>query len=433
MSLTFTVSKEDFKDYFECPKKLALKLMGYKAREGHERPISTLPAFKIGISGEKLTEQVLEIIAELQAEKPLEEVKTFVEREKEEREIIRQLVDIGRKEGLQSYSVEKLGEKLVKLTIDKAFGKEIEEYLKAYREEILRRTSARFSALVGELYSKLPKIKSVYKPVLKNRDFCSIGYPDFQIDSEKGQILIEVKNWASLNSSLKQGKMDLLYYNSVLADKILSASTHSSEKLPQPSKSLLIIPRFGIIEEIDDKIPNHRETAVEIWKIKRAAIVEGKLPQVVPVSTICKRCSFKKYCQEGESLEKAKPLPLLYALAYQEAEKEIERVRTEGFRLPSGFLHAYFTLKEKAEKGNHEALRKLGLLETYRMQRIRILEEKEQQIVFRSLANEFEHWGGIKILRDYYLKISRVSNMLFPQREEKIREIIRVARKKWDI
>ena len=227
--------------------------------------------------------------------------------------------------------------------------------------------------------------------------------------------------------------MDLLYYNSVLADKILSASTHYSEKLPQPSKSLLIVPRFGVIKEVDDKIPNYRETAIEIWKIKRAAIVEGKLPHVVPVSTLCKRCSFKKYCQEGESLEKAKPLPLLYAIAYQEAEKEIERIRREVFKLPNGFLHAYFTLEKEAEKGNHEALRKLELLETYRMQRIRILEEKEQQMVFRSLTNEFEHWGGIKILRDYYLKISRVSQMLFPQREEKIREIIRVARRKWDV
>jgi hypothetical protein len=71
MSLTFTVSKEDFKDYFQCPKKLALKLMGYKAKEAHERPVSALPAFKIGVVGERLTEQILEIIVELQVKKPL--------------------------------------------------------------------------------------------------------------------------------------------------------------------------------------------------------------------------------------------------------------------------------------------------------------------------------------------------------------------------
>ncbi|MEM5867371.1 MAG: hypothetical protein QXG39_05595 [Candidatus Aenigmatarchaeota archaeon] len=39
----------------------------------------------------------------------------------------------------------------------------------------------------------------------------------------------------------------------------------------------------------------------------------------------------------------------------------------------------------------------------------------------------------MRILRDYYLKISRTSNILYPQKEEKIKEIIRIARKKWDI
>gem|GEM_PF-6177419 len=41
--------------------------------------------------------------------------------------------------------------------------------------------------------------------------------------------------------------------------------------------------------------------------------------------------------------------------------------------------------------------------------------------------------GGIKILEDYYLKISMTSNILFPQREEKIREVLRVTRKRWDV
>lgn len=405
MSFTFTVSKEDFKEYFKCPKKLALKIMGYKARKYTRKQKFSPPSHEIGISGEKLTEQILEIIANIQAEKSLEKVEVLTKRGKREEEIIQRLAKIGRSSDFEKHQIGKLGKALVKLTVEKAFETEdvSKEYVEQYKREIIQKTSQKFSNLVGEVYAKLPKIKSVYKPVLKNRDFCSLGYPDFQIDSEEGPILIEVKNWASINSSLKQGQMDLLYYNSILTDKILSASTYYSEKLPLPTRSLLIVPRSGLVKEINDKIPKYRETAIEIWKIKKAAIVEGKLPHVNLDPSICRRCGFKKYCKEGESLEKAKPLPLLYAVAYQEAEKEIENIRKKILHFPSNLWQAYFTFK------------------------------KEQQILYRTLTNEFEKWGGMKTIENYHLKISRTSNLLFPQNEEKIEEIIRVVRRKWKV
>jgi len=242
-----------------------------------------------------------------------------------------------------------------------------------------------------------------------------------------------VKNWASINSSLKQGQMDLLYYNSILTDKILSASTYYSGKLPLPIRSLLIVPRFGLVKEISDKIPNYRETAVEIWKIKKAAIVEGKLPHVNPDPSICRRCGFKKYCKEGESLEKAKPLPLLYAVAYQEAEKEIEKARKKALHFSLNLWQAYSTFKKEVENGKTDLVKKLKLIEMYRAQINRDLAKKEQQILYGTLPNEFEKWGGIATMKNYHLKISRTSSILFPQNEEKIEEIIRVVRRKWKV
>lgn len=271
MGFTFTVSREDFKNYFRCPKKLALKIMGFKAREFKRKQRLVYPAHEIGLSGEKLTEQILEIIASIQAEKSGEKVEVLTKREEKERQIMQEVSEQGFSLDFEKPEVGQLGEKLVRSTVGKAFETRIsiESFLEQYKRKIIQETSQKFTALMGDLYNKLPKIKLVYKPVLKNRDICSLGYPDFQIDSEQGQILIEVKNWANMNTGLKEGKLDLLYYNSLLADKILGASTHLSEKLPIPIKSLLVMPRFGLVKEIDDPIPNYREIAVEIWTIKK--------------------------------------------------------------------------------------------------------------------------------------------------------------------
>jgi len=431
MSFTFTVSKEDFKDYFRCPRKLSLKVMGFKVREFKRKEGFVSPTYAIGLSGEKLTEQILEIIASVQAEKSGEMVEVLTERGSDESKIIRKLsklITLDEKAGLRE-----VGKELVSLTVKKAFETDagIQE---EYGKRIIQETSRKFMNLMGDLYNKFSKIKSVYKPVLKNRDICSLGYPDFQVDTEQGQVLIEVKNWANLNSAISEGKHDLLYYNSLLKDKMLGASTHISEKLPTPINSILVIPRHGIIQKISDPIPKYREIAVEIWKIKRAAIVEKKLPYVKTEPSICKRCGFKKYChEEGETLEQAKPLPLISAIARKEAEEDLEKSRKEMLRLPNGFSVAYFTLKKEAAKGNLKALEKMNALREFITQRHRTIIKKEIETLFKAMPNEFEEWGGKALLNNYYMKISRTTNMLFPQIEDKIEEIIRVSRRKWNV
>jgi len=52
---------------FTCPRKLALKTMSIKVREVYPAPRIPL-SHAIGISGERLTEEILEIIANIQAD-----------------------------------------------------------------------------------------------------------------------------------------------------------------------------------------------------------------------------------------------------------------------------------------------------------------------------------------------------------------------------
>jgi len=50
----------------------------------------------------------------------------------------------------------------------------------------------------------------------------------------------------NLDVALDDGREDLLYYNSLLADLELGDSIWSWGKLPNPAKSLIVIPRYGI-------------------------------------------------------------------------------------------------------------------------------------------------------------------------------------------
>jgi hypothetical protein len=196
---------------------------------------------------------------------------------------------------------------------------EASSYYEEYKRRVLEDIRKNFTTLLGDLINTLPKIKAVYKPTLRNADFCSLGMPDFLLETEEGNLIIEVKNVANLKKAVSEGVFELQFYRSLIEDESVSVTEWGREELFRPSKCVLVCPRQGLVREIRDPFPSYREIATEIWKIKRAALVEGKLPETRPVSSICGRCGFKRFCKEGESLEKAKPLPLIYEVARNEA------------------------------------------------------------------------------------------------------------------
>ncbi len=85
--MSFTASREDFKLYLTCPRKLAFKTLGVKVREGKSTFRLSL-SHTIGVSGERLTEQVLEIIASLQTDRSTGEyVEVYEKRGEDEKRL----------------------------------------------------------------------------------------------------------------------------------------------------------------------------------------------------------------------------------------------------------------------------------------------------------------------------------------------------------
>jgi hypothetical protein len=280
------------------------------------------------------------------------------------------------------------------------------------------------------MLESLPKMISVYKPTLRNRDTCSLGIPDYQVETIEGHVLIEVKNLDDLGRAVNEGRDNLLYYNSLIGDLELGDSRWWSSKLPRPLKSLVVVPRWGALSEVDEPIPNFRNIAVEIWKIKRAALVEGVLPDTKPEPTVCRRCLFKRSCEKKrtEELELSKPLPLIYAVAEHEAKPE--KIKLEE---PKGFWEAYFNLRGKAETGNEEARMALNRMEDYLKMLWAKKEEERVKLVYRTMPEEFENWGGQEFLKTNWMKIDNASHRLFNECEENVEVILRVARKRWKI
>jgi hypothetical protein len=46
--------------------------------------------------------------------------------------------------------------------------------------------------------------------------------------------------------------------------------TWLGRQLPKPTTSLVAVSRHGVVKEVSGRIPNFRDVAVEVWKIKRA-------------------------------------------------------------------------------------------------------------------------------------------------------------------
>jgi hypothetical protein len=219
-SVSFTASKDDFKLYLACPRKLALKTLGFRVRES-KRASGLSLSYAIGVSGERLTEEVLEIIASLQADHSKgEHVEFYGERSEGAKRAEKAIVEALRKsaktvfEDEELREVEPIAEPIIESTIEKSFEDVkspptvepyedlVESYKESYKEEMKRG----FLGLLKDMTNKIPKILAVYKPVLRNRDTCSLGYPDYQVETEEGHILVEVKNLAELSKALKEAR-----------------------------------------------------------------------------------------------------------------------------------------------------------------------------------------------------------------------------------
>jgi len=437
--MSFTASREDFKLYLTCPRKLAFKCLGVKVREG--KSTFRLPlSHTIGVSGEKLTEQVLEIIASLQTERSAGEyVEVYEKRSGDVRGAIEMIIEtLSTVEEahieIEDENLRRNIDPLVESTIEETFGKikgtsfSFSDFnLESYKEEMKKG----FLNILKSMLDKVPKVLAVYKPILRNRDTCSLGFPDYQVETEKGHILLEVKNAADLSRAIREAKDDLLYYNSLLADRELGDSVWLGTTLPTPVRSLIVVPRQGVVKEVLEPIPNFRGIAVEIWKIKRAALVDGVLPDVRRVSSVCSRCGYRKFCEKMkvDQIGPAKPLPLLYAMAMYELE---DRHRLFHLDVPAGFWGAYSELKRKVEDGDKKAEEALNKLTEY----LNWLHLKQQEdickAVYKAMPDEFDSWGGPNFLKENFQRVRSVAHTLYPPYEDNVKVILKVARRRWE-
>ncbi|MEM3665230.1 MAG: hypothetical protein QXW47_09990 [Candidatus Jordarchaeales archaeon] len=247
--------------------------------------------------------------------------------------------------------IKKSAGNIVEFTVEESFSRmsSVDSYhgVQRQKEKLKEEMRRHFTRILEKLLEDIPKIIAVYKPVLRNRDICSLALPDYQVETVEGHVLIEVKNMWDLKQALKEGKLNLFFYNFLLSDLELGDSTWELEKLPTPVSSFLVVPRHGVVREIKSIMPNFREIAVEIWKIKRAALVERVLPDTWPVASVCKKCQYRLFCkkEKTEQLEDTKPIPLIYTLAKHEAEKEEQQLSC-----PKNSLKRTFSLKEKPWK-----------------------------------------------------------------------------------
>jgi hypothetical protein len=418
-----------------CPRKLALKTLGVKVREG--KPSPRLPISNpVGLSAEKLTEEVLEIIASLQTDRSRGEcVEVYEERGEGVKVAVQKIVEaLDAAEGshILDETLRAGAEHIVASTIDASFSRirglpALRSYIDSYREEM----KEGFLNLLKSMLDKLPKIVAVYKPVLRNRDICSLACPDYQVETEKGGILLEVKNVADLSRAICEATDDILYYNSLLADRELGDSTWLGRQLPKPTTSLIVIPRHGVVKEVSERIPNFRDVAVEVWKIKRAALVEGVLPYVRRVSSVCGRCGYKRFCEKMrvEQLEPAKPLPLIYAIAEAEKFSELNRLHAD---YPPGFWRAYFELKKKAELGDEKAKEELRKMVEY-YSRLHLKHQEEAcKLLYNTMPDEFDSWGGLNFLKENFKKLKTTAHILYPPYEKNAKLILKVAMKRWE-
>jgi hypothetical protein len=181
---------------------------------------------------------------------------------------------------------------------------------------------------------------------------------------------------------------------------------------------------------------------VEIWKIKRAAVVEGRLPYVERSAELCHRCGFSKYCEEGEDLELVPPAPLAFALGEVSVGEwnEPSRIQPLRKRMSDVILDAYLKLGVRDVSFDEEFSR------AYELARYEdeVNEGKRLHAIYREFPDVFEKWGGEGVAHDRRLK--QASHIYYRTDPRKARswalhpellkgeaEVLRNVKKRWKI
>jgi len=343
-SFLFTVSFNDFKIYKDCPRKLSFKVMDFSKKPSEPRPepsparSRTLKvASKIGIIGERIQKEIISA-----------------------RELGREVSEEDFKKSMKA---------VVTKTI--AGRGSIE---KKHRRRLLRELSD-----VEYLLKGLPKVYRHYEhPFLRNRYVCSKGIPDFLVRLYDGWYIIEVKNVApeSIGTVFITAKEKMRFYNALLRDRLSDAELRN-RLLPKPKAAKIVFPRASEPEEkiqsVSVGFPEFPRIAKDIWNIKCSAFVYRSLPQLTKESEKCRVCKYRRRCRGGEVLDRAKPLPLVYAAA------KLDLMERKGAETPLKF--------------------------------------KE---VIRLFPNEIESWGGPRKIKPIELGLKHVSNEFYPLKREKI-------------
>jgi len=412
----FNLSFEDFRRYFSCPKKVAFRVLGVKAYTFSRVGRPVIPPIDVGRMGERLTEEMLELIAQVQEE-------VAARRGRFSRAEVVEALGGEDVEGLIGEAMdweEELGEEEgeeaeVGMDVGEVEGRRV---VRSFRRHIM--DSVRLLA------EHLPRILSFTRPRYRNRDVFAVGFPDFQVETDEGHFLVEVKSVGERGKSeVGKAVFQTKFYLAMLEDSMVSdslfdaldlvradretalrllgvdrldsgllreMSSWAGIRVPPPPRGLVFLPRQGHLEVVERGIEGFRSVAAEIWKIKRAALVEGVLPHVEP-SEVCRRCPYRRHCEEGESLEPAVPAPLVFA----SAEAELEEA---GWDRALGESR----LEPLMERMRREAGAARWELYEY-FARARMLLSKERRLrrmhaLYREFPDWFDRWGGEAVAHD---------------------------------
>jgi hypothetical protein len=415
----YSLSYQDYKLYFSCPKKVAFRAMGLKSRT-FTRAAPVLPVQRIGMTGEQLTEQMLALIAQVQ-DKIAKSGKWVAPAD-----VAAEMGDEFVEEELGGLSEEEALEEL----------EEGERQVAQARKTILDRVGENVRLLAAHV----PRILTITKPRYRNRDVFTSGFPDFQLETVDGHQIVEVKTLQRPPETVVQdavqqtqlylamleddvvsdavlslgSALDLLRNSRKQAARLLSVDRVDDQELrrlfksanlavPTPPRGLVFLPRQARLVPVDRGLEGFRGVAVEIWKIKHAAVVDGKLPYVERSPALCHRCAFKKHCEEGESLELVPPAPLAFALG----EVEVGELK-EPSRIPALRDQMEQMIRDAHDKGRGGADFTEEWRQTYDLARYEqeVNEGKRLHAIYREFPDLFEKWGGEGVAHDRRLKQS---------------------------
>lgn len=299
----FTISRNDFYDFLQCPKIVSLKSHRVFTRPAippRPRVNRNLP-YEISTIGEIATRAVLS----------------------ESSEDITEDGDI--EEDVDFDIEEERAPRLLEINLAKK-GVQLDEQMK----NILKETLDGLKTIKKYLTDEYGKIKILGRAESRNGLLPGKIRPDFiAMSSElKRPILIEVKNAGKLNS--KPHNFQAVYYNSITQKHgalLLEERTEGGKNTIIPKliqdvlpETLLVYPRlkgFQIVSETIDITP---KIVNEIWQAKQLGIL-GKSPH-----TDCdSKCAHHRYGELPEdNIEAAKPLPLIFARGLQEQGQDLD-------------------------------------------------------------------------------------------------------------